>query len=109
MAGVRHPQNTMKVCLLFILQPHFSPDSLMLLREFDAVARILTWLNTKASVHLAEYSFFKFYNKRKKMYLIFSVVRVHLAEQSNPLATLGQLAGGKAWLLKIKLFHWFGV
>ena len=43
------------------------------------------------------------------MYLIFSVVRVHLAEQSNPLATLGQLAGGKAWLLKIKLFHWFGV
>ena len=41
-------------------------------------------LNTKASVHLAECSFFKFYNETKKLSLIFSVVRVHLAKQSDP-------------------------
>ena len=60
---------------------------------------LLMCLNTKASVHLAECSFFNFYYETQKVYLIYSVVRVHLAEQSNPLAILGQWAGTKAWLL----------
>ena len=45
---------------------------------------LLMCLNTKASVHLAECSFFNFYYETQKVYLIYSVVRVHLAEQSDP-------------------------
>ena len=59
MAGVHHPQNTMKVCYIGILQPNFWPDLLMLYRKFDPDVT----MNTKASVHLAECSFFKFYDE----------------------------------------------
>ena len=42
------------------------------------------WLSTEAIVHLTEYSFFQILQQDKNLNLFFSVVRVHLAEHSDP-------------------------